>query len=220
MKIKQIKNKNKILFSSLLESRIYLGTNNKSWDPKMAQYLFGVRNGFCVFKLEKTLAYLRKATKIISKVHLSKKKILFIGFPKSEKYFLIPLFLASGHLYTDDKFWFNGILTNGKHFNICINIFKEIIRLKKKSDQLLFFKKFGGTYFFKKTPSLVVIYNHSGNLEALKEASRMGIPVVSFVNSDSNPEQTDYPVPGNFMSGPAGKLYGKIIGILLKNKMK
>ena len=216
LKIKQYKSKN--LFSSLIDARIYLGASNKLWDPKITQYLFGIRNGFCIFQLEKTLACLRKATTIISKINFSKNKILFIGFPESEKRFLVPLFLSTDHFYTYGQFWFNGTLTNGKHLNICINAFKEIIKLKKRSDQMLFFKKFGGIYFLKKTPDLIVIYNHSEGFEALKEAFKMGIPVISFVNSGSNPEESDYPIPGNFTSKTAGKFYKKIVRTFLNKK--
>ena len=218
LKIKYYKNKN--LFSSLVESRIYLGSTHKLRDPKITPYLFGARNGFCVFQLEKTLACLRKATTIASKMHFSRKKILFIGFPESEKYLLIPLFLSNNHFYTQSQFWFNGALTNGKHFNICVNAFKEIIKLKKRSDQLVFFKKFGGTYFLKKTPELIVIYDHTESFQALTEASKMAIPVISFVNSDSNPTECDYPIPGNFIGKPAGKFYSQILKNFLKKVQK
>jgi small subunit ribosomal protein S2 len=219
LKINRCNNKkNKISLYSLVKFKIYLGTSNKLWDPKMAQYLFGIRNGFCVFKLKKTLACLRKAMRIVSKINFSKKKILFIGFPASEKSVLVPLFLYTGNSFTNDQFWFNGVLTNGKHFNICVNIFKEIALLKGKSDQLVFFNKFGGASFLKKTPNLVIIYNHSGSLEALKEASKMGIPIISFVNSDSSPEQSDYPIPGNFLLKSAGKFYSEIIKVFLNIK--
>jgi ribosomal protein S2 len=125
LKIKQYKNTK--LFSNLIKSRIYLGSSDKLRDPKITRYLIGIRNEFCVFQLRKTLLCLRKAALIISKMHISKKKILFVGFPESEKYLLIPLFLSNNHFYTYDRFWFNGTLTNGKHFNICINAFKGII---------------------------------------------------------------------------------------------
>ena len=216
LKIRQYKNTH--LFPSLVEARIYLGFNNKSRNSKITQYLLGVRNGFCIFQLDKTLTCLRKATTIMSKINFSKKKILFVGLPESEKHLLIPLFLSTNHFYTCDQFWFNGTLTNGRHFNICVNAFKEIIKLKKRSEQLSFFKKFGGTYFLKRTPDLIVIFDHSESFQALREASKMGVPIVSFVNSSSNPEQCDYPIPGNFTSRLAGEFYYEVVKSFLENK--
>jgi len=210
-KIKQHKPKTTLFFSDLIQGRVYLGADKSLWDPKISSYLLGIRNGFCIFKLKETLAYLRRAIKIIAKINHSKKQIIFIGSPLFEKYSLIKLFISTNHFYTSNKFWINGILTNGKHFNTYMNNFFEVLKIKKKSDKLFFFRRFGGISALKKIPDLVVIYNHSESLEALKEASKMGICIVSFVNSDANPEQSDYPIPGNFTSKPAGKLYYKIL---------
>jgi ribosomal protein S2 len=77
LKIKQYKTKQKFFFSDLIRGRVYLGTNKALWDPKISPYLLGIRNGFCIFKLKKTLNYLRRAVKIISKIHHSKKKNSF-----------------------------------------------------------------------------------------------------------------------------------------------
>ena len=131
---------------------------------------------------------------------------------------LVPLLIARKHFFTGEHIWFNGILTNGKRLNVCINVFKAVAQSKKKSDQLFFFKKFGGIYLLKKTPDLAIIYDHTESFEALQEISRMSIPMISFVNSESNPNQCDYPVPGNFVSKSAEKFYCKMIRGGLKNK--
>jgi len=91
--------------------------------------------------------------------------------------------------------------------------------LLKKKEKIFFFEKFGGVLKLRKKPDLLVIYNHSKSLDALNEALKMKIPVISFVNSNDNPNGVSYPVPGNFNSVKAGVLYYNLLKIILKNKI-
>ena len=211
MKIKQYEKKKKIILSDLMEARVYLGLSKSIWDPTIVSYLFGIRNGFCVFNLEHTLICLKKAIRVIYRVNHSNKQIIFVGFPDSEKSKLTKIYSNTDHLYISNQSWINGILTDGKDIKLYIHNFLTNLKLKKKKESDLFYEKFGGILNLKKKPSLIVIYDHSKNLDALKEASKMGIPIISFVNSEGSTKQSDYPITGNFSSKLAGGLYKKIL---------
>jgi small subunit ribosomal protein S2 len=216
MKIKKIKKKySPLILSNLIASKTYLGFNKSTWDPTIFPYLLGIRDNFCIFDLDKTIVMLKKIIKIISNVHFSNGNILFVGFPETEKSKLIKLCILKNHSYISDQSWINGILTNGHDLFIYKKSFLSNFNSKNEKEKRFFYEKFGGILNLNKKPDLVVIYNHAKSLDAIYEAKKMNIPIISFINSSNNPEQVDYPVTGNFMSKNGGKIYSNLIQYLL-----
>jgi len=196
-------------------AKAYLGYSRSMWDPTIFPYLSGIRDQFCIFDLDQTTCMIKKSVKFISKVHYSNGKILFVGFPEAEKTSLIRLSIFKNHAYISDQSWVNGILTNGHSLFLYKKSFLNNFKLKNEKEKRLFYEKFGGILNLNKKPDLLIIYNHSKSLDALHEAIKMNIPVVSFINSGNNPEKVDYPITGNFMSKNGGKIYSNLIKHLL-----
>jgi small subunit ribosomal protein S2 len=215
MKIKNNFNQNNFLLSDLIKSKVYLGLNKSMKDPSISPYLLGIRHNFCIFDLNKTIQNLKKALKIIAKINQSKKTVFFVGFPESEKKKFVMLLKNKKHSYSFGDSWVNGILTNGKDLFLYKNNFLKNLELKKEKEKAFFYEKFGGLLNLNKKPDLIVIFDHSKSLDAYNEASKMQIPVISFINSGNNPSKVDYPIPGNFTSNKAGKLYYNLIKHLL-----
>lgn len=211
MKIKKKSIQNNFLLSDLIKSKIYLGLNKSTKDPAIFSYLLGIRHNFCIFDLNKIIKNLKRALKIILKINQSKKTIFFVGFPDCQKKKIINILNTKKHYHSSDESWVNGILTNGKDLFSYKNNFLKNLGLKKEKEKFFFYEKFGGLLNLNKKPDLIIIFDHSKNLDAFNEAFKMQIPVISFVNSSSNPSKIDYPVPGNFTSNNAGKLYYNLI---------
>ena len=185
------------------------------WDPTIFPYLLGIRDNFCIFDLDQTTHTIKKSLKLISKVHYLNGNILFVGFPEAEKVELIKLCTLKNHSYISDQSWVNGVLTNGHDFFFYKKTFLSNFMLKNEKEKRFFYEKFGGILNLNKKPDLLIIYNHSKSLDALHEATKMNIPVISFVNSSDNPEKVDYPITGNFMFKNGGKIYSNLIKHLL-----
>jgi small subunit ribosomal protein S2 len=209
------KNKNQFIFSNLIVAKVYLGFSKSIWDPRILPYLLGVRDHFCIFDLDQTTRMIKKSVKLISKISSSKGRILFVGFPETEKLKLIKLCTLKNHSYISDQSWINGVLTNGPNLFFYKKKFLSNFNLKNEKEKWLFYEKFGGILNLNKKPDLLVIYNHSQSLEALHEATKMDIPTISFINSTNSPEKVDYPITGNFMSKNGGKIYYNLIKYLL-----
>ena len=211
MKIKNNFNKNNLILSDLIKAKIYLGLNKSIRDPFIFSYLLGIRHNFCIFNLNKTLINLKKALKIIYKIHNSKKQILFVGFPEPYKKKFLTLLKNKNHFFASDQSWINGLLTNGKDLFVYKSNFLKNLELKKEKEKKFFYEIFGSVLYLNKKPDLIVIFNHSKSLDAFNEALKMHIPVISFLNSGNNPSKVDYPVPGNFTSNNAENFYYNLI---------
>lgn len=203
--------KNLDFLSTLINYKIYLGDKKNTWDPSISGYLYGIRNGFCIFDLNKTILNLKKSLKLISHVNKSNKKILFIGFPKNFEDKCVKLYNKNGHFYVSNKSWVNGILTNSKDFFYLKNSFLLNLKNKKIKEKRFFYEKFGGILNLKNKPSLIVVFDHGKNLDAIREASGINVPIISFINSNNDTKFVDYPITGNFNSKNFSKLYYNLI---------
>jgi ribosomal protein S2 len=211
MKVKNNFNQNNSLLSDLIKSKVYLGLTKSAKDPSMSSYLLGNRHNFSIFDLNKTIKNLKKALKVIFKIHQSKKTIFFIGFPESQKKKILILLKNKKHSCSFDESWVNGVLTNGRDLFLYKNNFLKNLDLKKEKEKNFFYEKFGGLLNLTTKPDLIVIFDHSKSLDAFHEALKMQIPVVSFINSANNPSKVDYPITGNFTSTKGVQLYYNLI---------
>ena len=199
-----------ISIKDLLDAGAHFGHKTNRWNPKMSDFLYGHRNGIHIIDLQKTVILFNEALKIIKDFSSQGKSILFVG-TKRQASDLIEKYAKSCNQFFINKRWLGGILTNWN------TIQNSIKRLKKLEDilenhtqsytkkELLKFqnitnklnKSIGGIKELNSKPDLLFIIDTNKEFLAVKEANKSGIPIVAVVDSNSNPEGIDYPIPGN-----------------------
>lgn len=177
MKKKKKKCYTKFLYEKFISYGLHFGCSKFLWNPRLEAYLLGVRKGFLLFDLNKTLLTFRSALLFLSKVHSSGKKILFVGFPKGKVKEFSNLCKHHGHYCFES--WSNG--------------FFQYIKKSSFSD--------GQT-----KPVVLFLFSPSLDFLVIKEANRYEIPVIAFVNADESFEGIDFPIFVNINS-PKGGLF-------------
>ena len=201
-----------VKLEDLLESGVHFGHNVRRWNPKMKEYIYGVRNNIHIFDLRITLELLNNA---LTKVHetVSKSgKILFVGTKKQCSEVVKDLAMLNNNFYVNKR-WLGGTLTNWKTISNSIKRLEEIELFLKDNDlsknlskkELLDISRekqkldlnIGGIRTLKGKPDLLVVFDVIKDKIAVKEAVKLNIPVVAIVDSNANPENIDYIIPGN-----------------------
>ena len=218
-----------ISIKDLLDAGVHFGHKTNRWNPKMAEFLYGHRNGIHIIDLQKTIVLLNQALKILKEFSSQGKNVLFVG-TKRQASDLIEKYAKSCNQYFINKRWLGGILTNWD------TIQNSIKRLKKLNDQLSkenlgFTKKeilkfgkekeklsrsLGGIAEMKKTPDLIFIIDTNIESLAVAEAKKLGIPIIAVLDTNSDPTGINYPIPGNDDARRSINLYCD----LLKNTIK
>ena len=194
----------------LLEAGVHFGHQTRRWNPKMGPYLFGVRNGIHIIDLQQTVPLLYRALEFIHDVVSSGGRVLFVG---TKRQAAIPLSEAAkrcGQYYVNHR-WLGGMLTNWN------TISNSIARLKKLDDQLAeenlgltkkellnltrerdkLERALGGIRDMGGLPDAVFVIDTNKEEIAKHEANKLGIPVVAVIDSNSDPDDIQYPIPGN-----------------------
>ena len=201
-----------VKIEDLLESGVHFGHNVRRWNPKMKEYIYGVRNNIHIFDLRITLELLNYA---LTKIHetISKSgKVLFVGTKKQCSDVVKELAVLNNNFYVNKR-WLGGTLTNWKTISNSIKRLDEI-ELFLKDDELSknLSKKelldisrekqkldlnIGGIRTLNGKPDLLVVFDVIKDKIAVLEARKLGIPVVAIVDSNADPENIDYVIPGN-----------------------
>ncbi len=200
-----------ITLEKLLESGAHLGHQAKRWNPKMSQYLYGVKDGVSVFDLAKTKEALEEALDVLKKAKKDGKVILFVGTKKQAKEKVEEVAKAAGQPYIVERY-LGGTLSN---FDQIVRSIKKINDLKAqfaageygdytKKEKLLLSRKiekmeniYGGILTMAKLPDMLFVVDTHNEIGAVKEATRLKIPVVGIVDSNADPDMVDYPIPMN-----------------------
>ncbi len=200
----------KISIKDLLDAGIHFGHRKNRWNPKMSEYIFGHRNGIHIIDLQKTVVFFNQALQVIKEYASEGKNVLFIG-TKRQASEIIEKYAIECNQYFINKRWLGGMLTNWD------TIQNSIKRLKKIEDilenkitsytkkEVLRFENFaqklnkalGGIKNMDGKPDILFIIDTNKEILAVKEANKIGIPIVAVIDSNSNPEGIDYPIPGN-----------------------
>lgn len=195
----------------LLEAGVHFGHQTKRWNPKMAPYIFGQRNGIYIINLEKTSEMLKTACDFIRQVITNGKSVLFVGTKKQAKDVMIEESQRCGMFYVTER-WLGGLLTNFVTIRSSINRMKEIEKMKEDGAMDLLSKKeqsalnkelaklqknLHGVAGMERLPGALFIVDSKREETAMKEAKRLNIPVVALVDTNSDPNEIDYPIPGN-----------------------
>jgi small subunit ribosomal protein S2 len=210
---------------SLLESGVHFGHQTKRWDPRMKRYIFAERNGIHIIDLQKTIGSIKEAYDLIREQVKSGKSILFVGTKKQAQQAIEREAQRCGMYYVSNR-WLGGMLTNFATIKKSIHRLKkidkmeidgtfenltkkEVSRLNKERMKLE--KNLGGIKDMKDLPGAVFIIDTRKEAIAVAEAKRVGIPIVAVVDTNCDPTDIDYPIPGNDDAIRAISLFTKVI---------
>ena len=199
------------LIKQLLEAGVHFGHQTKRWNPKMKKFIFGSRSGIYIIDLEKTEECINKARDFLMDITSKGEYVLFVGTKKQAQEVMLQEAQRSGMYYVIDR-WPGGMLTNFATIKKSINRLKEIekmrvdgtfakltkkevARLEKELAKLN--KNFSGIVPMERMPKAMFVIDSSKEDTAVKEAKRLGIPVIALIDTNSNPDLVDYPIPGN-----------------------
>ncbi|MGI4851236.1 MAG: 30S ribosomal protein S2 [Janthinobacterium lividum] len=194
----------------LMQAGVHFGHKPSRWNPKMSPYLFGVRNNVHIINLEKTAPMLRQSLQTVHDVVLSGGRVLFVGTKKQASQVVADAAKRCGQYYVNHR-WLGGMMTNWKTIHHSIRRLKELEKFFEQ-DQSGMTKKelleltreatklemsLGGIKDMAGLPDVVCVFDTIKERIAILEANKLGIPVVAIIDSNSEPEGIDYPIPGN-----------------------
>ena len=214
-----------VAMKQLLEAGVHFGHQTRRWDPKMAEYIFQARNGIHIIDLQKTSKKLDEAYKFVKEQAEEGKSILFVGTKKQAQECIKEAALKCNMYYVDQR-WLGGMLTNFKTIQTRIQRLKdleamaedgtfdvlpkkEVIGLKAEMEKLE--KNLGGIKEMDKLPGVIFLVDPKKERIAILEAKKLNIPVVGIVDTNCNPEDLDYPIPGNDDAIRAVKLIADVM---------
>ena len=201
-----------VKIEDLLESGVHFGHNVRRWNPKMQEYIYGVRNNVHIFDLRITLELLNSALTKIHETVSKSGKILFVGTKKQCSDVVKELALLNNNFYVNKR-WLGGTLTNWKTISNSIKRLDEIEVFLKDNElsknlskkELLDISRekqkldlnIGGIRTLNGKPDLLIIFDVIKDKIAVREAAKLNIPVIAIVDSNADPENIDYVIPGN-----------------------
>ena len=214
-----------VAMKQLLEAGVHFGHQTRRWDPRMAEYIFQARNGIHIIDLQKASKKIDEAYEFIKEQVEEGKTVLFVGTKKQAQECMKDAAIKSGMYYVDQR-WLGGMLTNfdtiQKRIQRLKNLEameqdgtfdvlpkKEVILLKKEMEKLE--KNLGGIKEMTKLPGALFIVDPKKERIAILEAKKLNIPVVGIVDTNCNPEDLDYPIPGNDDAIRAVKLIADVM---------
>jgi small subunit ribosomal protein S2 len=209
----------------LLEAGVHFGHSTRRWNPRMAPYLFGVRNGIHIIDLEQTVPQLHRAIQAVRDVVSGGGRVLFVGTKPSASSLVADAAKRCGQYYVNHR-WLGGMLTNWKTISQSIKRLremeerlatgnsvgltkKEMLNLTRDVDKLE--RALGGIKEMGGLPDILVIIDTNKEDIAVKEANTLNIPVVAILDSNSDPTGITYPVPGNDDAIRAVSLYCELM---------
>jgi len=200
-----------VTMKDLLECGVHFGHQTRRWNPKMKKYIFGERKNIYIIDLQKTLRYFRYTYNVVRDAAAEGKTILFVGTKKQANAAIKEYATKCGMPYVDHR-WLGGMLTNFQTIKQSIRKLeviqkmeeegqldlltkREALVLKRKKEKLMNY--LGGIKDMKGTPDMIFVIDTVKEKIAVKEANRLGIPVIAPIDTNCDPDVIDYPIPGN-----------------------
>jgi small subunit ribosomal protein S2 len=214
-----------VSMSYLLEAGVHFGHQTKRWNPKMREYIFTSRDDIYIIDLQKTAKKIEEAYKVLNAIAQNGGKVLFVGTKKQAQDASKDEATRSGMYYVVER-WLGGTLTNFKTIRKRVGrlteienmekdgIFellpkKEVIKIKKEYEKLN--KYLSGIREMRRIPDVLVIVDPRKEINAIREARKLNIPVIGIVDTNCDPDDVDYPIPANDDAIRSVKL---ILGVL------
>ena len=200
-----------VSMKQLLEAGVHFGHQTRRWNPKMARFIFTERNGIYIIDLQKTVKKIEEAYDFVREVAETGKPILFVGTKKQAQDSIKEEAERSGMYFVNER-WLGGMLTNHKTIKTRIDRLrklekmqedgtfdvlpkKEVIKLMAEKEKLE--KYLGGIKDMTELPGALFVVDPRKERIAIKEAQKLGIPVVGIVDTNCDPDELDSPIPGN-----------------------
>jgi small subunit ribosomal protein S2 len=207
----------------MLEAGVHFGHQTRFWNPKMSQYIFGERNKIHIINLEETLPLYKRATEFVRKLVADGGTLLFVGSKRAAREAITTEAQRCGMPYVSQR-WLGGMLTNFKTIRQSIKRLRELEELTEAGGSTEFTKKemlklvrerekleraLGGIKQMDNLPDAVFIIDVGHEEIAVREASKLNVPVVAVVDTNCSPEGIEYPIPGNDDAMRAIQLYAE-----------
>jgi small subunit ribosomal protein S2 len=200
-----------ITMKELLEAGVHFGHQTKRWDPRMKEYIFGERNGIYIIDLQKTLKMFKEASKYVTDLTATGKVILFVGTKRQAQDAIAEEATRCGMFYINQR-WLGGLLTNWVTVQKSVKRLqelddmatdgrydlltkKEVIKLERERKHLQ--ANLAGIKNMRRLPDALFIVDSNNEAIAVKEARKLGIPVVAVVDTNCDPTVVDMVIPGN-----------------------
>lgn len=220
----------KLEYKDLLEAGVHFGHLTRKWDPRMAPFIFMERNGIHVIDLNKTLASIGEASKALSQIVRTGRKILFVATKKQAKDIVSDEAIRLNMPYVTER-WLGGMLTNfatirrslkkmsGIEKKIKEDSFKNLAKrerlmVAREKDKLQ--KVLGGIADLTRLPAALFVVDIKREHIAVKEAQKLNIPVFAMVDTNSNPDLVDFPIPGNDDAFKSISIITKAVGAAIE----
>src|SRR5215472_8737493 len=195
----------------LLEAGVHFGHQTKRWNPKMKEYIFGERNGIYIIDLQKTLKMFKEASKFVTDQAAEGKLVLFVGTKRQAQDAISEEATRCGMFYVNQR-WLGGLLTNWVTVQKSVKRLKElddmatdgryellpkkeVVKLERERKHLQ--ANLAGIKNLNRLPDVVFVIDSNKEQIAVKEARKLGIPVVAVVDTNCDPSEVDYVIPGN-----------------------
>lgn len=210
----------------LLDAGVHFGHKTMRWNPKMASYIYGEKDGIHIIDLQQTAPMLHNALTAIYDVIKNNGKILFVGTKLQARDIVAEAAKSCGQYYVNNR-WLGGMLTNLSTVSASIQKLvkfesdladedfcenstkKEILEINKKREKIE--RSLGGIRSMGGLPDLIFVIDTNKESLAIKEAAKLGIPVVAILDTNSDPEDVTYPVPGNDDASRSISLYCRLV---------
>src|SRR5271166_3050738 len=200
-----------ITMKELLEAGVHFGHQTKRWNPKMKEYIFGERNGIYIIDLQKTLKMFKEASKFVQDLAAAGRIILFVGTKRQAQDAIAEEATRCGGFYVNQR-WLGGLLTNWVTVQKSVKRLKEldematyglyeripkkeVVKLERERKHLQ--ANLAGIKNLNRLPDVVFVIDSNKEQIAVKEARKLGIPVVAVVDTNCDPSEVDYVIPGN-----------------------
>jgi len=213
-----------VTIQQLLEAGVHLGHKTLRWNPKMKKYIFGKRDSIHIIDLTQTLELTKVALEKVYETIANNGKILFVSTKKQASEAIAEVAKETDQYFVNYR-WLGGMLTNWGTISNSIKKLKkletdlssenrgftkkELLKMSVKKDKLQ--RSLGGISEMKKVPDLVFVIDTNYESLAIAESAKLGIPIIAILDSNSNPDNIDYPIPGNDDARRAIDLYCNLI---------
>ncbi len=208
----------------LLEAGVHFGHHTRRWNPKMRTYIFGVRNGVHIIDLQQTVPLMTESLKSIREIVSGGGRLLFVGTKRPAQTPIKDAAKRCGQYYVNHR-WLGGMMTNWQTISKSINRLreldgllsedvdnrtkKEILMMTRERDKLEL--SIGGIKEMGGIPSAIFVIDTNKEEIAIKEANKLGIPVFAVIDTNSDPDGINYPIPGNDDASRAIDLYCNLV---------
>ncbi|MFZ5974740.1 MAG: 30S ribosomal protein S2 [Bacillota bacterium] len=222
-----------ISMKQLLEAGVHFGHQTRRWNPKMSEYIFTERNGIYIIDLQKTVRMIETAYNFVRDLSVEGQSILFVGTKKQAQESIESEAKRANMFYVNQR-WLGGMLTNFKTIRLRVGRLnrldameqngefdslpkKEVIKLRLERDKLE--KNLGGIREMQQLPGALFVVDPRKERIAIAEARKLGIPIIAIVDTNCDPDEVDYIIPGNDDAIRAVKLIaGKMADAVLEGR--